>query len=185
MTHTRSRAAMLVVAAATAALGLAMSAPAANADPVDLYPEIVSTLETDFAAAQPAFQEALVLLPSGLANHDSMEEAQGLLNLFLAADDDGVVAPENLLAGLTEALGGEPLTVTPPAELYLVPTYAEGLADAQAFVGLAASEFTAASAAFSVGDYGAAVLSDLLGVNDLTVYPLEEVLVGWVAGLTF
>src|SRR6185437_5386599 len=117
------------------------------------------------------------LLPGGLANHDSLEEAQGLLNLFLSADDNGVVAPENLLAGLTEALGSEPLTVTPPAFLLLPTTYAEGLADAQSLISSAASEFTAASAAFSVGDYGAAALDDFIGGNDLTVYPLQELLV--------
>jgi hypothetical protein len=98
-----------------------------------------------------------VLLPGGLTNHDSLEVAQGLLNLFVAVDDDGVVAPDNVLVGLTDALSGQPLTEILPTDLDLPTTYAEGLAEAQSLMGSAATEFAAASAALSAGDFGQAL----------------------------
>jgi len=188
MTHKRSRAGIMIgLAAATGAFGAATAmsaAPTAGAQPADIYPEIIQALDTNFADGQASLQEALALLPGGLANHDSLEEAQGLFNLFVAADDNGVLAPENVLLGLVDALGNDPYSPLLALPMDLPTNYAEGLADAQLFISSAASEFTAASAAFSLGDYGQAALLDVLGANSLTIYPLQELLVGAVAGLT-
>ena len=96
-----------------------------------------------------------------------------------------MLAPENVLVGLIDALGTEPYSAILPPSLDLPTTYAEGLAEAQSLMSAAATDFTAASAAFSLGDYGQAALLDLLGGNDMTIYPLQELLVGAVAGLTF
>ena len=191
MTHKRSLAGIMIgLAAATGAFGAATTmsaatAPTARADIADIYPEIVKAVDADFAAGQQSLQEALVLLPGGLANHSSLEEATGLLNLFLSGDDTGVLAPESVQVGLIDALSGEPYTPILTPEVVLPTTYAEGLAEAQSLMSSAATEFAAASAAFSLGDYGQAALLDLLGGNDLTLYPLQELLVGAVAGLTF
>jgi hypothetical protein len=59
--------------------------------------------------------------------------------------------------------------------------FADAVTDAQALISQGESELSDVAPLLSAGEYGSAALYDLVGSEELSVFPLEELLLGAAA----
>jgi hypothetical protein len=178
VSDTRSRSGILVaVAAAAGAFGAAamMAAatpPTARADDTTL---IIDAIEGDYASGQADFTAAFNDFGSGAF-------LPGLAESFDGVDQDSLAATDNLLLGTVEALEGDPITSSLfLGELSAPDSFADASAEAQIFFNEGEGLLSNAAIALSAGDYGAAADLGLAGSADVSVLPLEELLLGAAA----
>jgi hypothetical protein len=173
---TQARSRMLVGLAATAgAFGVAAmlsttTAPTARAD---AYTDIIASIDGDYALGQTDFTTAATYLGSNLP--------VGLALLLDGADEDSVLAPDNLLVGTVEALTNEPIATEITVGLPVPTDFADAVTNAQTLISDGESLLSDVAPFLSAGEYGSAVYSDLLGSEALSLFPLEELLLGAVA----
>jgi hypothetical protein len=170
--HARSR--ILVGLAATAgAFGAAamMAAAAAPTARADAFTDIINAVNGDYAYGQTAFTDAF-------ADFSSNDVAAGLAALFSGIDDDSLSVPNNLLVGAVEALTSEPITGSISVNFSVPASFADALTNAQSLFTLGGTFISDGAAEFGGGDYGGGLYTDLLGLDYLTVFPLQELLLG-------
>jgi hypothetical protein len=173
----RSHGRILVgLAAAASAFGAAamMSAAAAPTARADAYSDIISAVDGDFTAGQAD-------LTNAFADFGSNNLTGGLTELFDAADDDILAAPNNLLVGSVEALTNESVTGSEPLGLFTPASFSEGLTTAESLVNTGESYLASAPTDFAAGEYGEAALLDLFGSDYVAIVPLEELILGAAA----
>jgi hypothetical protein len=173
MSHNRSRAMLVGLGAAVGAFGAAATmaaaiAPTARAD--DLT-EILSAVNVDFSQGQADFTSAL-------SNFGVNQVSAGLAAIDDGVDQYLVAAPDNLLVGGIEALNGEPITGPLIFSVVPVTTFADALNQAELAITGSGSDFTTAATELSMGDYGLAAFYDVIGLDAISVLPLEYVLLG-------
>jgi hypothetical protein len=172
----RSRAGILVgLGAATACFGAAAmlsttTAPTARAD---AYSDIIASVDGDYALGQTDFTTAATYLGSNLP--------VGLALLLDGVNEDSVAAPDNLLVGTVEALTNEPIATDFSLSLPVPTDFADGVTTAQTIISSGESLLSDVAPLLSAGEYGSAVYYDLLGSEELSVFPLQELLLGAVA----
>jgi hypothetical protein len=172
----RSRGGVLIGLAATVgAFGAAAMLSAATAPTArgDAYSDIIAAVDGDYAFGQADFTTAATYLGSNLP--------VGLALLFDGADEDSVVAPDNLLVGTVEALTNEPIATDFSVGLPVPTDFADAVTNAQEIISAGESELSEVAPFLSAGEYGSAVYVDLIGSEELSVFPLEELLLGAVA----
>ena len=172
----RSRGGLLIGLAATVgAFGAAamMSAATAATARADAYSDIIASIEGDYAFGQSDFTTAATYLGSNLP--------VGLALLLDGADEDSVAAPDNLLVGTVEALTNESIATDFSVGLTVPTDFADGVTTAQSFISDGEVQLSEVASLLSAGEYGAAAYTDLIGSQELTVFPLEELLLGAVA----
>jgi hypothetical protein len=170
--HAPSR--ILVGIAATAGVfGAAamMSAAAAPTSRADAFTDIINAVNSDYAYGQTDFTTAF-------ADFSSNNVAAGLAALFSGIDDDSLMAPNNVLIGTVEALTNEPVTGSISVDFSVPASYADALTGAQGIFTLGGTLISQGAAEFGLGDYGAGLYNDLLGLDYLTVFPFQELLLG-------
>jgi hypothetical protein len=173
---TQARSRMLIGLAATvgafgaAAMLSAATAPTARAD---AYSDIIASIDGDYALGQTDFTTAATYLGSNLP--------VGLALLLDGADEDSVLAPDNLLVGTVEALTNEPIATDITAGLPVPTDFADAVTNAQALISQGESQLSDVAPLLSAGEYGSAVYYDLTGSELVSVFPLEELLLGAVA----
>jgi hypothetical protein len=172
----RSRDGLLIGLAATvgafgaAAMMSAATAPTARAD---AYSDIIASIDGDYALGQTDFTTAATYLGSNLP--------VGLALLLDGVNEDSVAAPDNLLVGMVEALTNEPIATDISVSLAVPTDFADGVTDAQTIISQGESLLSDVAPLLSSGQDGGAVYYDLLGSESLSVFPLEELLLGAVA----
>jgi hypothetical protein len=172
----RSRGGLLMGLAATVgAFGAAamMSAATAATARADAYSDIIASIEGDYAFGQSDFTTAATYLGSNLP--------VGLALLLDGADEDSVAAPDNLLVGTVEALTNEPIGSDFSLALPVPTDFADAVSTAQSLIVEGEGELSDVASLLSAGEYGSAVYYDLLGSELVSVFPLEELLLGAVA----
>jgi hypothetical protein len=92
-----------------------------------------------------------------------------------------VLAPDNLLVGTVEALTNEPIATDITAGLPVPTDFADAVTNAQALISQGESQLSDVAPLLSAGEYGSAVYYDLTGSELVSVFPLEELLLGAVA----
>jgi hypothetical protein len=173
---TRARSTMLVgLAAAAGAFGVAsmMSTTTAPTARADAYSDIIASIDGDYALGQTDFTTAATYLGSNLP--------VGLALLLDGADEDSVAAPDNLLVGTVEALTNETIATDIGVGLPVPTDFADGVTNAQAIISSGESMLSDVAPLLSAGEYGSAAYYDLLGSELVSVFPLEELLLGAVA----
>jgi hypothetical protein len=174
--HARSR--MLVgLAAAAGAFGAAamMSAAAAPVAHADAITDIVNAVEGDYADGQTAFGAAL-------SEFEINAFPTGLAALFDGVDDDSLAVTNNIAVGTVEALTNETQAGSLGPIIFDVPTsFADASSQAQTIFADGEGFLTDASTFFAAGEYGSAAYEDLTALDYLTVYPLQELLLGVAA----
>jgi hypothetical protein len=172
----RSRGGVLIgLGAAAGAFGVAAmlsttTAPTARAD---AYSDIIASIDGDYALGQTDFTTAATYLGSNLP--------VGLALLLDGVNEDSVAAPDNLLVGTVEALTNEPIATDLSLSLPVPTDFADGVTNAQAIISAGESELSDVAPLLSAGEYGSAAYYDLLGSELVSVFPLEELLLGAVA----
>jgi hypothetical protein len=172
----RSRGGVLIGLAATvgafgaAAIISTTTAPTARAD---AYSDIIASIDGDYALGQADFTNAA----ADFGNLPGL----GLAELLDGVNEDFVAAPDNLLVGTVEALANEPISTDISLALPLPTDFADAASNAQIIINEGAGDLSAVAGFLSAGEYGTAALSDLFGSQALSVFPLEELLLGAVA----
>jgi hypothetical protein len=164
------------LAGAAIAFGAASTLSAATARADDIT-DLLAGISGDFADGQAAFTAAS-------ADFASNEVMPGLTALFDAFDDDVIAPPANLLIGGVETLAGESVINTgldtllnPPAD------FADGIANAQMLMTSGDAYFEQAASLLATGDIGDTVYSLFFGLDETTIDPIEEVILGSLASL--
>jgi hypothetical protein len=173
---TRARSRMLVgLAAAAGAFGAAsmMSMTTAPTARADAFSDIIASIDGDYALGQTDFTTASTYLGSNLP--------VGLALLLDGVNEDSVAAPDNLLVGTVEALTNEPIATDLSLSLPVPTDFADAVTEAQAIISSGESELSDVAPLLSAGEYGSAAYYDLLGSELVSVFPLEELLLGAVA----
>ena len=150
-----------------------MSAATAPTARADAYSDIIASIDGDYAFGQADFTTAATYLGSNLP--------VGLALLLDGADEDSVAAPDNLLAGTVEALTNEPISSDFSVGLPVPTDFADAVTIAQTIVSEGEGDLSDVASLLSAGEYGSAVYYDLFGTESLSVFPLEELLLGAVA----
>jgi hypothetical protein len=180
MDSNRSRFGILVgLAAAAGAFGVAamMSVATAPTARADDFTDVINAVEGDYAVGQADFSTAFMDLSSN-------ELTAGVASLFAGIDTDTLSPPDTLLAVTVEALTNEGVNPPDIAWGFFPPSsFTQGLDFAEADFPIAQGDFSDVATALSSGDYGDAVLSDLLGSDFSTLIPIQELLLGAVASL--
>jgi 3-oxoacyl-[acyl-carrier-protein] synthase-3 len=94
---------------------------------------------------------------------------------------DLCTALDNLLIGTVEALTNEPIATDITVGLPVPTDFADAVTNAQTMVSEGEGELSEVAPFLSAGEYGSAVYVDLTGSELLSVFPLEELLLGAVA----
>jgi hypothetical protein len=173
----RSRSGIVVgLGAAAACFGAAAMLSAATAPTAcaDAYSDIIAAVDGDYALGQTDFTTAAT-------EFSSSDLTTGLALLFDGVDEDFVAAPDNLLVGTVEALTNESIATDIPVGLPAPTDFADAVANAQSIISGGESELSDVAALLSSGQYGSAALYDLFGSELLSVFPLQELLLGAVA----
>jgi hypothetical protein len=176
MGNKRSRTGILIgLGAAAACFGAAatMSAATAPTARADAYSDIIASIDGDYALGQTDFTTAATYLGSNLP--------VGLALLLDGVNEDSVAAPDNLLVGTVEALTNEPIATDISLSLPVPTDFADAVTDAQALISQGESLLSDVEPLLSTAQYGGAVYYDLLGSELVSVFPLEELLLGAVA----
>jgi hypothetical protein len=161
--------AAVVGAFGAAALMSAATAPTATADD---FSDIVTAVNIDYGDGQAEFATAL-------ADFHSNEVASGLTSILQGLDDDFVAAPNNLAFGTLQALEGEsPLTFLFPEAVITPTSFADALTLAQGDVTQGLADLGSVAAFLSGGSYDTALVVALAGVDQSSVFALEELLLG-------
>jgi hypothetical protein len=174
---TQARSRMLVgLAAAAGAFGAAAmlsttTAPTARADAIT---DIINAVDGDYADGQSAFSVAA-------SEFGINQFPTGLAALFDGIDDESVSVTNNIAVGTVDALTNEPVATSFPVVFDVPTSYADALSQAQSIVADGEGFLTASATYFSLGEYGSAAYEDLTGLDYLTVYPLQELLLGAAA----
>jgi hypothetical protein len=172
----RSRGGVLIGLAATvgafgaAAMMSTTTAPTARAD---AYSDIIASIDGDYALGQADFTTAATYFGSNLPVAVAL--------LLDGVNEDSVAAPDNLLVGTVEALTNEPIATDISVSLAVPTDFADGVTDAQTIISQGESLLSDVAPLLSSGQDGGAVYYDLLGSESLSVFPLEELLLGAVA----
>jgi hypothetical protein len=177
MDDTQSRSGILVgLAAAVGAFGAAamMSAATAPTARADDFTDVINSIDGDYADGQLAFTAALT-------DFSSSDFAGGLADLFEGVDDDTLAAPDNLFIGTVEVLTNETVDGSVPFVWTVPSDFSDAVNVAESFVTGGESDFTLAASDFASGDYGAAAYLDAIGLNAITIDPLQELLLGAAA----
>jgi hypothetical protein len=153
---------------AAAATLSATAAPTAHAD---AWSDIVSAVSTDFVDGTAAYTNFL-----GAAAGDDVSLA--LAALFEGVDDDTLAAPDNLFIGSVEALTNESITGAVPFNFAVPTDFTEALTVAQDSISFGELLLNGVSTALTSGDYGTAAYDLSVGLNSLTIDPLQELLLG-------
>ena len=132
-----------------------------------------SAVDGDYAVGQTDFTTAATYLGSNLP--------VGLALLIDGVDEDSVAAPDNLLVGTVDALTNEPVATAIVVGLPVPTDFADAVSTAQTIVSDGEVELSTVASLLSAGEYGDAVYADLLGSELVSVFPLEELLLGAVA----
>lgn len=172
----RSRAGVLVgLAAAAGAFGAAamMSAASAPTARADAYSDIIASIDGDYALGQTDFTTAATFLGSNLP--------VGLALVLDGVNEDSLAASDNLLVGIAEALTNEPIATELSFSLPVPTDFADGVTEAQTIISSGEGLLSDVAPFLSAGEYGSAVYYDLLGSEELSVFPLQELLLGAVA----
>jgi hypothetical protein len=173
----RARSRMSVGLAATAgAFGAAamMSGAAAPAAHADAITDIITAVDGDYTYGQTAFTTAA-------SEFGINQFPTGLAALFDGVDDDSLSVTNNIAVGTVEALTNEPVASSLPV-IFDVPTsYADALSEAQNIFTLGEGFLTDGATFVADGDYGSAAYEYLSGADYLTIYPLQELLLGAAA----
>jgi hypothetical protein len=170
---------LIGLGAATGAVGVAalMSTATAPSARADDFTDTIAVVEAEYAAGQGAFTAAFT---DFAGNH----LATGTAAVFDGLDDDFVAAPNLLVAGTVEGLTKEAFDLTvQPFDFSVPATFADGLSAAQQAFADGQNLLNAADAALSAGQYGDAAYFDLLGGDFLSIIPLQEVMLGSLAGM--
>jgi hypothetical protein len=171
-THARLR--LLVGLAATAgAFGAAamMSAAAAPTAHADDITDIVNAVEGDYADGQSAFTTAV-------SEFGINQFPTGLADLIDGVDDDSVSVANNIVIGAVEALTNASISSSYPTTFDVPTSFSDALTGEQAILADGESFLTDAASFFAAGNYGYAAVYDLTGADYLTIYPLQELLLG-------
>ena len=172
----RSRGGVLIgLGAAAGAFGAAAmlsttTAPTARAD---AYSDIIASIDGDYALGQADFTTAATYFGSNLPVAVAL--------LLDGVNEDSVAAPDNLLVGMVEALTNEPIATDIQLSLAVPTDFADGVTDAQTIISQGESLLSDVAPLLSSGQDGSAVYYDLLGTEALSIFPLEELLLGAVA----
>ena len=87
----------------------------------------------------------------------------------------------NIAVGTVEALTNESIDTSYPVVFEVPSSFADALTQEQGIVADGESFLTDAATFFADGDYGRATDFDLSGLDYLTIYPLQELLLGAAA----
>ena len=174
MSGTRSRSGFLVgltAAAGTFGAAAMMSAAAAPTARADDFTDVINVIDSDFAAATPAYADALSDFSGG-------DFGAGFAALFEGVNDDLLSAPDNLLVGTVEVATNESVTDSLPWTFDVPATFSDALTDAQSHLTTGAEYLTDAANFFTTGDYGEAALYDLIGTDYISVVSVEDLVLG-------
>jgi hypothetical protein len=169
----KSRTGLLIsLGAAAGAFGVAatmsaVSAPTARADD---FSDIITQVEDDFGFGQTAFNSA--------ESTFATDPSAGLTDLVDGINDDFLSAPQDFLAGTSEAADNETLGFVGSWDLATPSSFSEGLAAAEDDLEDALTLDSAGIQELARGDYGYAAYYDLLGSDYSSILPLEEILLG-------
>jgi hypothetical protein len=170
--HARSR--MLVgLAAATGAFGAAamMSAAAAPAARADDITDIINAVEGDYSDGQNAFSTAL-------SEFQINAFPTGLAALFDGVDDDSLSVTNNIAVGTVEALTNESIATSFPVVFDVPTSFADASTEAQSIFSYGETLLEDVPAFLAAGEYGSAAYDELDALDYLTIYPLQELLLG-------
>jgi hypothetical protein len=175
MDSNRSRTGVLVgLAAGAGAFGVAamMSAATAPTARADDFTDVINAVDADYSAGQTAFTTAFT-------DFSSNDLALGLAALINGSNDDALSAPDNLLIGTTELLTNESVTGSIPWSFGVPADFSSALNETESIISTGENYLTTeAPEALSLGDYGTAAYEYLIGLDYLTVAPLDELLLG-------
>jgi hypothetical protein len=153
-----ARVGVLGLAAAAGVFGLAamMSAATAPTACADDFTDIVNAVDSDFAARQADFSDAL----SAFGSSDADE---GLAYFFSGVDDDFVSAPDNLFVGTVDLLTNEPVTSSLEIDIPPESDFTSALNYAEIVFANGEADLSTAATALLSGDYADAAYQDALG----------------------
>jgi hypothetical protein len=151
-----------------AAVLSATSAPMAHAD---AWSDIVSAVNTDIVDGTAAYTNSL-----GAFAGDDVSLA--LAALFEGVDDDTLAAPDNLFIGSVEALTNESITGPVPFNFTVPTDFTEAFNNAQESISFGELLLNGVSTALTAGDYGTAAYDLSVGLNSLTIDPVQELILG-------
>jgi hypothetical protein len=174
MSGTRSRSGFLVgltAAACTFGAAAMMSAAATPTARADDFTDVINVIDGDFAAATPAYADALSDFSGG-------DFGAGFAALFEGVNDDFLSAPDNLLVGTVEVATNESVTDSLPWTFDVPATFSDALTDAQSHLTTGAEYLTDAANFLTSGDYGEAALYDLIGTDYISVVSVEDLVLG-------
>jgi hypothetical protein len=180
MDSNKSRTGVLIgVAAAAGAFGVAamMSTATAPTARADDFTEIIANVNDDFAIGQGELGDAFTDFGSG-------DPSDGLAQLLAGVETDVVGVPDSLVIGTAEALSNEAIGTggTPIYPLSAPLTdFSDVLSVAQTEFSDGLAGFNDAATALAGGDYGYAVEYFVDGLNDTSIYSVQELLLGAVA----
>jgi hypothetical protein len=180
MSHKKSSSRLLVgLSAATGAFGVAATmlaaAPTARADD---FTDIISNVDTELAFGQIAFENISLAFAS--------DDPAMVLPLFLdGVDDDFLNVPTVIFVGTVDALTNEPVSAFNYFYDFAPLPIAITLTQAEAAFSNGESELTAAAMDLANSDFGGAALLGAFGLDNISVTPLEDLLLGAASVLGF